>query len=141
MVMDNAIEIAQRQKKDRYRALVNAIQVENPDSVVNFRPMRVGVMGTIPVAIQGTLKEIQAKAQTSWVINQMVQAIENHNHKLWVVRNQMHNRQQAYPDEMLGRWVPGCRWLQREFFQYCENLEQISHRENTELEDLETQLD
>lgn len=39
----------------------------------------------------------------SWVIHQIVQAICNHNHKLWIVRDQLHNQQQNFPNEDWGR--------------------------------------
>lgn len=36
----------------------------------------------------------------------------------------MHNRRQSHPHERPGSWAPECRWLRREFFKYCANLEQ-----------------
>lgn len=124
VVMDNAIKKAQDQKTERYQELIGRIKEAYPESEVQFRPMVIGVMGTVPIEIRRALREIQAQAQTSWVIHQIIQAVGNHNHKLWVVRDQMHNRAMTHPNEEPGTWVPQCRWLRREFFKYCENLEQ-----------------
>lgn len=130
VTMDNSINEARTQKMERYRELRERIQRAEVGSEVKLRAMVVGVMGTVPAQIRQTLREIYPKAQTSWVIHQTIQAIGNHNHKLWVVRDQLHNRKLNYPNERPGRWVPGCRWLRREYFKYCDNKEQ---REEWEL--------
>ena len=97
--MDNAIAAAKRQKSDKYNNLVEEICRRFPNSNVRFRAMVVGVMGTVPASIKQTLHDIQPKAQTSWVIHQIIQAIGNHNHKLQVTRDQMHNRRINFPNE------------------------------------------
>ena len=122
VTMDNEIALAKRQKANKYNELVDVLCRRFPNSDVRFRAMIVGVMGTIPTSIKQTLREIQPQAQTSWVIHQIIQAIGNHNHKLWIVRDQLHNRRQNHPNEGAGAWVPKCRWLRREYFKYCENL-------------------
>jgi len=135
VTMDNAIAKAKEQKEERYQELVNRIKEAHPQSEVQFRPMVIGVMGTVPVEIQRTLRAIQPKAQTSWVIHQIIQAVGNHNHKLWVVRDQIHNRERTHPNERRGIWVPQCRWLRREFFKYCESLEEREEWETRPSED------
>jgi hypothetical protein len=82
-----AIAIAKRQKVDKYSDLVYELCRRFPDNDVRFRAMVVGVMGTVPASIKQTFRDIQPKAQTSWVIHQIIQAIGNHNHKLWIVRD------------------------------------------------------
>ena len=90
VVMDNAIAMAKRQKSDKYNDLVDQICRRFPNSDVLFRAMVVGVMGA---AIKQTFRDIQPKAQTSWIIHQIIQAISNHNHKLWITRDQLYNMQ------------------------------------------------
>ena len=120
VTMDNEIVLAKRQKMEKYNELVDVLCHRFPHSDVRFRAMVIGVMGTIPTSIKQTFREIQPQAQTSWVIHQIIQAIGNHNYKLWIVRDQLHN--QNHPNEVVGTWVPKCRWLRREYFKYCENL-------------------
>ena len=122
VTMDNAIALTKRQNSDKYNELVDVLCRRFPHSDVRFRAMVVGVMGTICTSIKHAFREIQPQAQTSWVIHQIIQAIGNHNHKLWIVRNQLHNRRQNFPNEAAGTWVPKCQWFKREYFKYCENL-------------------
>jgi hypothetical protein len=122
--MDNAIALAKRQKTDKYNKLVDVLCRRFPHSDVRFRAMVVGVMGTIPTSIKQILREIQPQAQTSWMIYQIIQAIGNHNHKLWIVLDQLHNRRRNFPNEAAETWIPKCRWLRQEYFKYCENLRQ-----------------
>ena len=124
VVMDNAINIVKRQKADKYNDLVDVLCRRFPESDVKFRAIVVGVMGTVPATMKHIFRELQPNAQTSWVIHQVVQTIGNHNHKVWIIRDQLHNRRQNFPNEAAGTWVPKCRWLQREYFKYCENLAQ-----------------
>lgn len=84
-MMDNAIAIVKRQKSDKYNDLVDVLCRKFPESDVRLRAMGVGGMGTVPTSIKQTLHIIQPKAQTSCVIHQIIQAIGNHNHKLWIV--------------------------------------------------------
>jgi hypothetical protein len=123
VVINNAIATAKKQKSDKYNDLVDVLCRRFPDSNVRFRAMIVGVTGMVPTSIKQTLCDIQPKAQTSRVIHPIIQTIGNHNHKLWIVRDQLHNRRQNFPNEEAGTWVPKCRWLRREYFKYCENLE------------------
>jgi hypothetical protein len=83
--MDNAIALAKRQKADKYNELVDVLCRRFSQSDVRFRAMVVEVIGTIPALIKQILRKIQPQAQTSWVIHQIIQAIDNHNHKLWIV--------------------------------------------------------
>ena len=80
--MDNAIALAKRQKADKYNKLVNVLCRKFPHSDVRFDAIVVGVMRTIPASIKQILREIQPRAQMSWVIHKIFQAIDNHNHKL-----------------------------------------------------------
>ena len=122
--MDNAIALAKGQKTNNYNELVDVLCRKFLQSDIRFIAMVVGVMRTIPASIKQVLCEIQPQAQTSWVIQQIIQAIGNHNHKLWIVRDQLHNRRRNFPNEAAGTWVPKCRWLRREYFKYYENLHQ-----------------
>ena len=124
VVMDNAINIAKRQKADKYNDLVDVLCRRFSESDAKFRAIVVGVMGTAPAMVKQIFRELQPKAQTSWVIHQIIQAIGNYNHKLWIIRDQLHNRRQNFPNEAAGAWVPKCRWLRRKYFKYCENLAQ-----------------
>ena len=72
MVMDNAIAMAKRQKSDKYNDLVDEICRWFPNSDVRFRAMVVGIIGTVPTAIKQTFRDIQPKAQTSWIIHQII---------------------------------------------------------------------
>jgi hypothetical protein len=111
--MDNAIALAKWKKTDKYNELVDVLCRRFPHSDVRFRTMVVGVMRTIPASIKQILLEIQPQAQMSWVIHQIIHAIGNHNHKLWIIRDQLYNRRRNFPNEAAGTWVPKCRWLRR----------------------------
>ena len=124
-------------KTDKYNELVDVLCRRFPHNDVRFRTMIVGVMGTISTSIKQTLREIQPQAQTSYVIHQIIQTIGNHNHKLWIVRNQLHNRRQNHTNEVAGTWVPKCRWLRWEYFKYCKNVKNgRSNRGNQRRNDL-----
>ena len=86
--MENAIATTKRQKLNKYNELVDVLCRKFPNSDVRFRAMVVGVMGMISASIKQVFRKIQPQAQTSWVIHQIIQAIGNHNHKLWIVRDQ-----------------------------------------------------
>jgi hypothetical protein len=124
VLMDNAIATANRQKSDKYNDLVDVLCRIFPDNDVRFRAMVMGVMNTVPASIKETLRDIQPKAQTSWMIHQIIQTIGNHNYKLWIVWDQLYNRRQNFPNEETEAWILKCRWLTCKYFKYCENLEQ-----------------
>ena len=69
VVMDNAIATAKRQKSDKYNDLIDVLCRRFPDSDVRFRIMVVGVMDMVPAPIKQTLRKIQPKVQTSWIIH------------------------------------------------------------------------
>lgn len=101
--MHNAIATAKWKKSDKYNDLVDVLCRGLSDSDVRFRAMVVGVMKTVPTSSKQTLREIQPKAQTSWLIHQIYKAISNHNHKLWITWDQLHNGRQNFPNEDMGR--------------------------------------